>query len=79
MHQSRTLDVGMDVHKESIAVAYVAKDHDAAVLSLGTFGTRQCDIDTLMRKLQSQATHLVWVSEAGPCGSWLSRSRANKD
>ena len=44
MHQSRTLYVGMDVHKESIAVAYVAKDHDAEVISLGTFGTRQCDI-----------------------------------
>ena len=28
MHQSRTLDVGMDVHKESIAVAYVAEDHE---------------------------------------------------
>ena len=25
MHKSRTLDVGMDVHKEAIAVAYVAK------------------------------------------------------
>jgi hypothetical protein len=49
MHQSSTLYVGMDVHKESIAVAYVAKDHDAEVVSLGTFGTRQCDIDKLFR------------------------------
>ena len=49
MHQSSTLYVGMDVHKESIAVAYVAKDHDAEVVSLGTIGTRQCDIDTLIR------------------------------
>ena len=79
MHQSRTLYVGMDVHKESIAVAYVAKDHDAEVLSLGTFGPRQCDLDTLMRKRQSKATHLVFVSEAGPCGAWLSRYRAKKD
>ena len=43
MHQSRTLYVGRDVHKESIAVASVAKDHGAEVISLGTFGTRQCD------------------------------------
>ena len=71
MHQSRTLDVGMDRHKESIIVAYVAQDHDAEVLSLGPFGTRQCDIDTLIRKLLSQAKHLVFVSAAGPCGSWL--------
>jgi methylmalonyl-CoA mutase cobalamin-binding subunit len=71
MHQSRTLYVGMDGHKESLAVAYVAQDHDAEVISLGTFGTRQCDMDTLMRKLQSKATHLVFVSEAGPCGYGL--------
>ena len=49
MSQSSTLYVGIDVHKETIAVAYVAKDHDAEVVSLGTFGTRQCDIDNLIR------------------------------
>jgi methylmalonyl-CoA mutase cobalamin-binding subunit len=61
MSQSRTLYVGMDGHQESIAVAYVAKDHDAEVISLGTFGTRQCDIDTRIRQLQSQVKHLVFV------------------
>ena len=71
MHQTSTLYVGMDVHKESIAVAYVAKDHDAEVVSLGAIGTRQCDLDTLIRKLQSKAKHLVFVYEAGPCGYWL--------
>jgi transposase len=71
MHQSSTLYVGMDVHKESIAVAYVAKDQDAAGISLGTCGPRQCDIDTLIRKRQSKATHLVFGYAAGPCGSWL--------
>jgi hypothetical protein len=30
MHPSSTLYVGMEVHQESIAVAYVANDHDAA-------------------------------------------------
>jgi transposase len=64
----------MDVRKESITVAYIVKDHDAEVVSLGTFGTRQCDIDKLIRKLPSKATHLVFVYEAGPCGSWLYRS-----
>jgi transposase len=71
LSQSRTLSVGMDVHKDTIAVAYVAKDHDAEVVSLGTFGTRQCDIDNLIRKLQSKAKHLVFVYEAGPGGYWL--------
>jgi transposase len=71
MPQSRTLYVGLDVHKDSIAVAYVAKDHEAEVIYLGTIGTRQCDLDQLVRKLQSKAPHLVLVYEAGPCGYWL--------
>ena len=71
MAQSRTLYVGMDVHKATIAVASVAKDHDAEVVSFGTFGTRQCDRDHLIRKLPSKATHLVLVYEAGPCGYGL--------
>jgi transposase len=64
----------MDVHKESMAVAYVAQAHGAEVISLGTMGTRQCDIDTLIRQLRSKSKQLVFVYEAGPCGSWLSRS-----
>src|SRR5262245_44950526 len=73
MSQSSTLYVGMDVHKESIAVASVAQDHGAEVLSLGTIGTRQCDIDKLLRHLQSKGRQLVFVYEAVPCGSWLYR------
>jgi transposase len=64
----------MDVHKESIAVAYVAQAHGAEVISLGTIGPRQADIDPRTRKLQSKAKHLVFVYEAGPCGYWLYRS-----
>ena len=74
MSQSRTLSVGMDVHKDSRAVAYVAQAYGAEVVSLGTSGTRQWDIDKPLRPLQSKSTQLVFVSEAGPCGSWLSRS-----
>ena len=73
MPHSSTLYVGLDVHKDSIAVAYVAQDHGAEVIYLGTIGTRQCDIDQLIRKLQSKAKHLVFVYEAGPCGYWLYR------
>jgi hypothetical protein len=61
----------MDVHKESIAVAYVAHTHGAEVTYLGAIGTRQCDIDQLIRKMQSKAKPLIFVYEAGPCGYWL--------
>jgi transposase len=78
MKQSSTLYVGLDVHKDAIAVAYVAQDHGAAVVSLGNIGTRQCDIDTLLRRLQSKSPQLVFVYEAGPCGSWLYRYLTKK-
>jgi transposase len=74
MSQSRTLFIGMDVHKDAIAVAYVAQEHGAEVIYLGTTGTRHCDIDHLIRQMQSKATQLVFVSEAGPCGYWLYHS-----
>ena len=71
MSQSSTLFVGMDVHKETIAVAYVAHDHGAEVTYVGTLGTRQRDLDPLIRQRPSQAQHLIFLSEAGPCGSGL--------
>jgi transposase len=73
MTQSTTLYIGLDVHKDSIAVAYVSQDHAAEVIFFGTIGTRQCDLDQLIRKFQSKAKHLVFVYEAGPCGYWLYR------
>ena len=79
MAQSRTLFLGMDVHQATMAVADVAQEHGAEVTSLGPMGTRQCDIDHLLRTMPSKATHLLFVSEAGPCGSWRYRSLRNKD
>jgi hypothetical protein len=73
MHQSRTLDIGMDGHPDTMAVAYVANAHDAEVVFLGTLGTRHGDRDPLSRKRPSKATPLLFVDDAGPCGSWLSR------
>jgi len=71
MTQSNTLSIGLDVHKESIAGAYMAQEDHAALVSLGTVGTRQCTIDTRMHTLQSKSPHLVFVYEADPCGYWL--------
>jgi len=61
----------LDVHKETIAVASVGEEREAEVVFLGTIGTRQCDIDRLIRKLQAKGKTLHFVYEAGPCGYWL--------
>jgi transposase len=77
-HSSKTLYVGLDVHKDSIAVAYASEDRDAEVVSLGPIGTRQCDLDKLARTLQSKGAPLVFAYEAGPCGYWLHRYLTRK-
>jgi transposase len=64
MTHPSTLDVGLAVHKDPLAVASVAKDHDADVISLGTVGTRHGDLDQRIRKLQAKAPHLSPVVEA---------------
>ena len=71
MRYASTLSVGLDVDKESIAVAYAREAREAEVVFLGRIGTRQSDIDKLIRTLTSKAQPLVCVYEAGPCGSWL--------
>lgn len=59
---SKILYVGLDVHKDSTAVAYAPDDRVAEVVSPGAIGTRQSDIDKLSRKLQGKgAATLVFV------------------
>ncbi len=70
-HSSKTLFGGLDVHKDSITVAYAPDDRGADVVSIGTIGTRECDIDKLIRRLQSKGAALMLFYEAGPCGYWL--------
>src|SRR2546427_2655729 len=78
MAQGSTLFIGLDVHKESIAVASGSAEREAEVVFLGTIGTRQGDIDKLIRKLQSKGKTLHFVYEAGPCGYWLYRYLSKK-
>lgn len=73
MKNGSTLRVGLDVHKDSIAVAYVSADASTSPVQLGSIGSRQCDINALIRTLQSKAAELVFFYEAGPCGYWLYR------
>ena len=78
MQQPTTLFVGLDVHKESISVAYAAPDRREPPQFVGQIGTRKSDIDKCIRRLQSKAPELVFAYEAGPCGYGLYRHLTSK-
>lgn len=73
MPKTTPLFVGLDVHKESISVAHAAAHEAAPPHFVGAIGSRDRDIDALLRRLHSQAAHLVVAYEAGPCGYGLYR------
>ena len=53
MGNDTLLFVGLDVHKDSIAVAHAQGLGDPPMF-IGAIGTRQCDIDKLIRRLQGK-------------------------
>lgn len=63
---SKVLFVGLDVHKDTVAVAYAPAERGAEVVSVGVIGTRQYDIDKMIRKLESKGAPLVVAYEAWP-------------
>ncbi|MCP3721154.1 MULTISPECIES: IS110 family transposase [unclassified Paraburkholderia] len=76
MKNDSTVFVGLDVHKDSIMVAYSAGLGEVEVL--GKIGTRAADIDRLCKRMQSKASNVVFVYEAGPCGYGLHRQLTAK-
>jgi transposase len=78
MKHSTTLFVGLDQHKDSLSVAYAPEEQGTEVVYMGPIGTRQCDIDKMIRQLHSKASKLRFVYEAGPCGYWLYRYLTKK-
>ena len=61
MSQSSPLCMGMDGHKDAIAGADVPQTHGAPVTYLGAIGTRQGDIDPMIRTMSSKAKHLLCI------------------
>jgi transposase len=76
MEHDITLYVGLDVHKDSITVAYALGMGE--VEQLGKIGTSKADIDRLCKRLQSKARYIRIVYEAGPCGYGLYRELIQK-
>ncbi len=76
MEHDSTLYVGLDVHKDSITVAYAVGMSDVELF--GKVGTMQIDVDWMCKRLQQKARYICFVYEAGPCGYGLYRRLVDK-
>ncbi len=77
MENDSTVYVGLDVHKESITIAYAIGMGEVELL--GKIGTMHGDIDRLCKRLQSKGRRVRVVYEAGPCGYGLYRQLMQKE
>lgn len=78
MRNPTPLFVGLDVHKDSIAVAHARGGESAPPVFVGEIGTRQADVQKLITRLQGKAGELRFVYEAGPSGYGLYRYLTGK-
>ena len=69
--------IGLDVHKDSIAVS-IAPHNSTEVRRYGIIGGTLDAMDKLIKKLSSQNVELRLVYEAGPCGFVLCRHLRSK-
>ena len=78
MTKTTTLHVGLDSHKEFITVAHAEAGSSDPPVYVGPIGVRHADVDKLVRRLHSKASHLAFVYEAGPTGYGLYRYLTGK-
>jgi transposase len=69
--------IGLDVHKDSIAVS-IAPQHSAEVRRYGIIGGTLDAIEKLLKRLSVWKVELRFVYEAGPCGYVLCRYLRSK-
>ena len=81
MAKSTPLYVGLDVHKDSIAVAHATGGRTDPPVFVGEVGTRQVDIDRLVGRLQSKTAQLRLVLKPARVGTaciGISRRRGGR-
>jgi len=66
MAQSTPLFVGLDVHKDSIAVAHAQGQSADPPVFVGAIGPREADLAKLIRRLQAKTPKLVFRLRGGP-------------
>lgn len=71
--------VGLDVHKNSIAIAYADDGRDGEVRAYGSINTDLSSLDKSIRKLVSRGSEPRFVYEAGPCGYEIYRHLIQKN
>ena len=69
--------IGLDVHKETIAVA-IAPANTTEVRHYGIIGGTLEAVDKLVKKLSQPEVELRFVYEAGPCGYVIARHLRSK-
>jgi transposase len=78
MHRRRVVEqvityVGLDVHKDTIAVALAEADQRGAVREYGKIANTPSAVKTLAAKLARTDRELQFCYEAGPCGYGIQR------
>jgi transposase len=69
--------IGLDVHKDSIAVS-IAPQHSTEVRRYGIIGGTLDAVDKLVKRLAQPNVELHFVYEAGPCGFVICRHLRSK-